>query len=375
MKRKRILHFHTSGLMAAIFVLPLIELEREQKCDSRIITSNHPLKSIGGLAIPFDLTFRNLFFLPYVFIKLCFYIYQFRPNLIISHNFKSSLLPLLAARLMGVPLRIYFNHGVPYVGYQGFYRALLRWLEALNISLATEVITVSEDMKKLLLDTNSQKTVSLIANGSACGIDLIKHSANNYNHHKFLKKYRLNDDDFIVTYIGRPEIRKGFKVVLELWLKYFQVQSKYKLILCGPSEEDVLKLMGTVPKNVYCLGFIENIPEILSNSDCLILSSFHEGLPYAVLEAMASGCISLVNSIPGISNLVHDKVNGFIVKDNSLEIFAELILYIDEAPKCELKQIKDEAIKTADKYSRDIFLEAYKCYILNLLNTIKVSYL
>ena len=368
MKEKRILHFHSSGLMAAIFVLPLIELEREQNYESRVITSIHPLKSIGGSVIPFDLTFRNLFGFPSAFIKICLYIRQYKPDLIISHNFKSSPLPLLAACLMGVPLRIYFNHGVPYAGYQGFFRAILKWLEALNMSLATEVITVSEDMKKLLLETSSQKTVSLIANGSACGIDLTEYSANNYNHHQFCIKYRLNDDDFIVTYIGRPKIRKGFKVVLELWLKYFQGQSKYKLILCGPSERDVLKLMGAIPKNVYCLGFVENIPEILANTRCLILPSFHEGLSYSVLEAMASGCLTLCNNIDGLRCLIQDKVNGFLIKDNSLQIYAELIFYIDKAPISILEKIKDEAIKTASKYSRDIFLEAYKIDILNQLN-------
>ena len=42
-------------------------------------------------------------------------------------------------------------------------------------------------------------------------------------------------------------------------------------------------------KNLNCLGFIDNVEEILKETDIFILPSFHEGLPYALMEAMSTG--------------------------------------------------------------------------------------
>jgi glycosyltransferase involved in cell wall biosynthesis len=367
MKKKRILHFHTSGIMAALFVLPLIDLECKQGYESRIITSIHRLKNVDGLVVPFDLNFKNLFSLPFAFLKIYRYLSTYKPDLIISHNFKSSLLPLLAARLIGVPSRVYFNHGVPYIGYTGILRKCLLWIEVMNVRLATEVITVSQDMKNLLLHINRHKRISLIANGSACGLDLSRYAKNKFNRLNFFSKHGVHSDNYIVTYVGRPEVRKGFLVALSLWDKFFQYKKSYKFFLCGPTKEDVIRFLGFVPENVYCLGFIEGIPEILFNTNYLILPSFHEGLSYAVLEAMASGCIVIANDVDGIRNLVDDGINGFLIKNNDIEKYSEKIIALENQSPSFLAKIKEQALKTSELYSREIFLEAYKTHISKIL--------
>ena len=353
--------------MADIFVLPLIEFERELGYESRIISSLCPAGIDSGSVIHYDLSLRNLFLLPYSFLRLCVYLREYNPDLVVSHNSKSSLLPLMAARLMGIPSRVYFNHGVPYVAYKGATRMLLKWLDALNIKLSTDVITVSKDMKELLSATNRDKKISLIANGSACGIELGKYQPDQYDHTDFCHKYLIEIDYFIVSYIGRPEIRKGFSVALDLWLKHFSNRQNYRLFLCGPTDEDVINLIGSVPENVHPIGFVENVAEILANTDCLILPSFHEGMPYSIIEAMASGCIVLANDISGIRNLITNNVNGYLVAGNSVEHYASLIANIEKGLTPSLKRIKEKAIQTSCLYSRDIFLKAYKEHLTSTL--------
>jgi glycosyltransferase involved in cell wall biosynthesis len=349
--------------MASLFVIPLMELELKQGYESRIICSKDAINRFGGVVIPFDFNLKNLALLPFVLLKLFRYIFSYKPDIIVSHNFKSSPLPLLVARLLGIPSRIYFNHGVPYVAYKGILRRLLRLIEGINISLATEVITVSQDMKSLLIKVNNQKPISIIANGSACGIELDKYTSNQYDKFDFYAKHGVFENDFIVTYIGRPEVRKGFLVALNIWTKYFQVEKSYKLFLCGPTKESVIESMEAIPENVICLGFAENIPEVLFNTDCLILPSFHEGLSYAVLEAMASGCIVIANDIDGIRNLIVDGINGFLIKGNDSQEYAKKIFSIKHESQTLLSSIREEAIKTANLYSRDIFLAAYKVHL------------
>ncbi|QWD21896.1 glycosyltransferase family 4 protein [Polynucleobacter paneuropaeus] len=349
--------------MAAIFVAPLIEHERNQGYESRIITSIEALNQYGGAVIPYELNIKNLIGLPLAFIRLCGYLRVYAPDILITHNFKSSLLPLLAARLMGIPNRIYFNHGVPYQAYSGLLNLIMRGLEAINIFLASEIITVSEDMRNLLLKVSDKKTISLIANGSASGINLNQYLPDQYCRTAFRIAQRISDGDTIFAYIGRSHIRKGLLVVLNLWAEYFSTNPTFKLYLCGPSEADVIRVMGKIPNGVICLGFTKNIPEILANTKYLLLTSLHEGLSYAAIEAMASGCIVVANNIPGIRSLIKNGINGFVIDNNLPQNYQEKISWLESQSQEIQANMRRQAIKTASLYSRDTFLDAYQNFI------------
>ena len=362
-RNNKILHFHPNGVMASIFVGPLIECERAYGHDSMLITSIYPT-IFGDKIIPFDLTIGNLPFLPLAFIKTCLILAKYKPNLVICHNSKSSLIPLFAAWLMGISRRIYFNHGVPYVGYRGFLKKLLQLLELFNFYFSTNIITVSSDMKLLLENINNKKKISIIGPGSASGLDLEIFSSEKYSESSFRASHGLSTEDFIVAFIGRPHRRKGFEIALSMWIQSFHGDND-KLVLCGPEEVDVIKILGHIPSNIICLGFVKNIPEILANIDCLILPSFHEGLSYVVLEAMASKCIVVANNIAGIKNIIYNGVNGFLITNNSLADYYTIISQIKNK-SVDLDAIKNEGFKTAELYSREFFMKNY----LNFLSTI-----
>jgi glycosyltransferase involved in cell wall biosynthesis len=268
---------------------------------------------------------------------------------------------------MGVKHRVYFNHGVPFVGYKGVFHSLLRALEMVNCSLATEVLTVSADMRDLLLEVKPSAKVSLVHKGSACGIDLKIHSAPLYAESSFMRDHGIAKEDFAVVFVGRPERRKGFELVLRLWRDRFS-DPGYKLVLCGADSSDVLKVLSEVPSNVISMGFVGNIPEILSNTDCLILPSLHEGFSYAVLEAMACGCLVVANNIHGVRCLVRHGHNGFLIDDNSVTGYEELIRECKKR-RGECSNIKQAALETASEYSREDFLPAYLTFIVRILDS------
>ena len=359
----KIVHFHPNGKFASQFVDPLIVAERSQGYVSTIITSTHS-SGIDGKIIPYDLSLGNLAGLLLVFAKLCVFFAVQKPKLVVSHNSKSSSLPLFAAWLMGIKSRVYFNHGVPFIAYRGFLRGLLKLLEIINCTFATEVVTVSSDMKSLLLSVKPSAKVTLIGEGSACGIDLARYNASLYADSSFRKANGILKEDIALVFIGRPERRKGFELVLTLWRDHIK-DVGIKLILCGPEQSDVLKVLTQVPPNVICMGFVNNIPEVLSNAECLILPSLHEGLSYAVLEAMACNCLVLANDIAGIRNLVRNGHNGFLVEGNAVAGYLSLIFAL-KAGSIEVENMKLNALEVVKSFSRERFLPAY-------LSTIKRS--
>jgi len=364
MHTPRIIHFHPNGKFASIFVDPLIAAERSCGFTSYLVTSAN-LSGSGGTLIAYDLSFRNLPGLLIAFFKICLFLRAEKPNVVVSHNAKSSSLPLFAAWLIGVRSRIYYNHGVPFIAYRGILRYLLMWLERINCALATEIVTVSPGMRSILLDLMPAAKVLLIGPGSACGIDLNKYNESLYAKSSFRKDHGIDKDDFVVVFVGRPERRKGYELVLRLWQDYF-IEDEYKLILCGSDVSDALKILPKIPRNIICLGFANNIPEILSNSNCLVLPSLHEGLSYALLEAMACGCLVAANDIEGIRSLICSGENGYLIKGNAASGYASLIRSIRN-PTQETSVVRKKSLETVQQYSREQFIPFYLAFIERLL--------
>ena len=360
----KVLHFHPDGRMASRFIDPLVTAERVHGIESTLITSIGRSGTSDG-QVSYDLSLRNLLGLPLTLLRICWIIGERRPDIVISHNTKSSLLPLLSAWLMGVKDRVYFNHGVPYVGYTGVLRWLLCSLEHLNCIFATRVLTVSPDMAAPLSAVRKQARPTIILRGSACGIDLRDYNPELFKKSAWRQNNHISTNDTVIVFVGRPERRKGFEHVLRLWSEYL-TESKYKLVLCGPGPIDVLRVIPSIPPNVISLGFVDNVPEILSQADGLIMTSYHEGLSYAVLEAMASRCVVFANDIEGVRCLVLDGVNGYLVQNNDPTTYASLIKSM-AFDKESTRDVRDKAVITAGWYSRDLFLPAYLSFLEGLI--------
>ena len=356
------IHFHPNGTLASKFIHPLIEAENAFGIKSLMVNSLNPTSGSYSW-IRYDLTAKNLILLPLSFFKILRLILKTKPNSIISHNSRSSLLPLLAARVANISNIVYYNHGIPHLGHTGLTAKLLKLIEYLNCLFATKIITVSTDMV-CELKRFSNKEVTIINNGSACGIDLDTFSKKKYINKSFRKELKIDSKDIVFVYIGRPEKRKGYNFLINLWAKNFASQMDHKLILCGSKLEDLDKNFNKIPRNIIPLGFVENIPEILSNSNCLILPSLHEGVSYAILEAMACECLIITNNIPGIRSLVQNRINGYTLNVNN-EI--EYVTKIKSIKRDKHSQTLIKAgLKTVGKYDRKKFLKHYINFIKEL---------
>lgn len=68
LSKKKILHFHPNGNFAQHFVRPLIDAEIAAGHNSAIVTSVNS-DALGAIEIPYDLSLKNLFLLPFVFFR------------------------------------------------------------------------------------------------------------------------------------------------------------------------------------------------------------------------------------------------------------------------------------------------------------------
>lgn len=99
-----------------------------------------------------------------------------------------------------------------------------------------------------------------------------------------------------MLFVGVCAVRKGVHYALEAWLRSpahrggtFSIAGEFL-----PAYAEKLAPMLTHP-SVRVLGHRNDIPEIIRNSDVLILPSIEEGFGLVVTEAMGSGCVPLAS--------------------------------------------------------------------------------
>ena len=76
---------------------------------------------------------------------------------------------------------------------------------------------------------------------------------------------------------------------------------------------------------VKWLGWVDNIDEILFDTDILCLPSYREGLPKALLEGAAMGLPIVTTNTVGCRDVVDDGINGFLVPVRNINLLAEKI--------------------------------------------------
>jgi glycosyltransferase involved in cell wall biosynthesis len=130
-------------------------------------------------------------------------------------------------------------------------------------------------------------------------------------------------DELAVAMVGVLEYPKDPVTAARAAVEVAQSGTEIVLLVAGDGRlraqvEEVARRSEGV---VRCLGHREDIPGVLAASDAFLLSSLHEGLPYALLEAMAAGVPVIVTDYPGAEEAVDDA--GLVVPCGDVSTLAE----------------------------------------------------
>ena len=99
----------------------------------------------------------------------------------------------------------------------------------------------------------------------------------------------------------------------------------------------------------------EDLVDRLSEHDAFILPSFHEGLPKVLIEAMASGMLCIGSNIPGITDLVEDGVNGYLIDGFEPEDIAATLGRVDNGTAAAIAAAARATVE--DSYSLEAYAE------------------
>lgn len=132
----------------------------------------------------------------------------------------------------------------------------------------------------------------------------------------------ISEKENKVIAVGRLVEQKNFHLLLQSFALFLSRFPNYNLEICGDGIllEDLIDFAKklNIDKSVVFSGFKDNIEESVSRAKIFVLSSNFEGMPNALIEALALGtaCISTDCPCGGPRFLINNMVNGILVPVN-----------------------------------------------------------
>jgi len=263
--------------------------------------------------------------------RLYRYFKKEKPAIIHSITPKAGLLSMMAGKLAGVPIRMHTFTGLIFPYKNGYMKRTLIIMDRILCRCATHIYPEGKGVKEDLQRHNiTNKPLKIIANGNVNGVDLdyyhpaaISEEAKN----QLRDSLQIKKEDFVFVFVGRLVIDKGVRELVKAFDALSKHHQNIKLILVGPKENahnpKKRAMFHSIHQNenIITVGFQDDVRPYYAVSNVLMLPSYREGFPNAVLQAGAMGLPSIVSDISGCNEIIEHEVNGLLVpKKNHQEL-------------------------------------------------------
>lgn len=243
-----------------------------------------------------------------------------RIDLVHAHLPIAGVLARLGARLAGVRHVVYTEHNVP-----ARYVLPTRLLNRATYKMNDVVIAVSDEVRRAIERyANGRPQIITVQNAVDAGML----AAVPIERETVRKEFGFPVDATIVVTVGNLTLKKGHTYLLAAASQVLAAhpEARFLIVGQGPLADDLradAARHGLNGRLVFA-GFRPDAVRIVAASDVFVLSSLHEGLPLALLEAMAMGKPSVVTHVGGIPE-VADERSSVIIEPQDPDALAAAI--------------------------------------------------
>lgn len=169
----------------------------------------------------------------------------------------------------------------------------------------------------------------------------------------FRKKHDIPEDARIILTVRRLVYEKRVEDVINAFFKFNDNNTFLVIGGDGPEKVSLKRLCEKlgIENRVIFLGYVENknLPTIYASSDIYVLSSQQEGLSLSLLESMSSGLMVISTAVTGGSEIIENRVNGFLYEVGDVEQLTEYFNDVKELSTVRISDIKEKARNTINE--------------------------
>ena len=260
-------------------------------------------------------------------LKIASFIRKNRISIVHTHSSKAGILGRWAAALSGVKIIIHTIHGWGFNDYQSFgVRKFYLFLEKITARITTSLIAVSKaDIEKgINCRIGSRQQYKLIG----CGITSPQSK-------KASTPQFINDKDENIPKIAMISCLKPQKNPLDFLkmakkIKRQGLKAVFYVIGDGFLRPDLEVFIQKNKLNdcVKLLGWRRDILELLPFFNIIVQTSLWEGLPLALLEAMAAGKPVVAYNVGGVKEIIKEAERGYLIKPKDVQALTERVIFL-----------------------------------------------
>ena len=176
----------------------------------------------------------------------------------------------------------------------------------------------------------------------------------------------MDDDAYVLVSVGELNENKNHAAVIRAVSGLDAPDIRY--LICGAgalnsSLQTLARTLGAQNK-IILPGYRQDVGAILQIADVFVHPSYHEGLPVALLEAMAAGLPVVCSRIRGVVDLIDDGVNGYLCAPDDPDGFAAALERLqdksirDRMGRLNQKRVRSFSTQTVRHELKKIYQEA-----------------
>jgi glycosyltransferase involved in cell wall biosynthesis len=146
----------------------------------------------------------------------------------------------------------------------------------------------------------------------------------------------VGKDDLLMLQVARLDPVKDHATALRTLERVVRHRPDTRLVLVGEGPErarieELVKERRLTPY-VRLLGLRNDVPRLLRVADLFLLTSVSEGIPLAILEALAAGLPVVATDVGGVRDLVEEGITGLLAPAGDDALLADRVLRLTKNP-------------------------------------------
>lgn len=214
----------------------------------------------------------------------------------------------IASRFLKVPVRLYCQWGIRYMGFEGLKRKIFKTIEKISCNNSTFIEAESHNIRNFSLEEGlyTKDRSCVIWNGSASGVNLKKFDINSKNiwRKELREKFNIFENDIVFSFAARLTADKGVNELLQAFLNLNSRYKNIKLLIMGAYDNEKSLDADLLQKAKDCKGIIftgrvSDVEKYYAAADVFVAPSYREGFGLVVIEAESMGLPAIVSNVPG----------------------------------------------------------------------------